>query len=96
MNIGIKEFKKRLSSSSLNIIDIRNKYKFLNGTIKGAIHIDQKELLYNYNRYLNQNNEYYLLCDHGFSSLKLSKILNSLGYKTYSIQGGYDQYLLEK
>lgn len=96
VSIDVVEFKRRLFSSSLNIIDIRSKYKYLSGTINGAINIDEGELLYNSYKYLNQNEEYYLLCDHGFSSLKLSKILNSLGYKTYSIRGGYNQYVLEK
>lgn len=96
MNIDVVELKRKLASNPLNIIDIRSKYKFLSGTIKGAIHVDERELLYYHNQYLSQNKEYYLLCDHGFSSLKLSKMLNSLGYKTYSIRGGYDGYFLEK
>lgn len=96
MIIDMKEFKKRLLSNSLNIVDIRSKYKYLQGTIKGAINVDERELLYNSHQYLKQNEEYYLLCDHGFSSLKLSKMLNGLGYQTYSIRGGYDQYILDK
>lgn len=96
LNISIEEFKKRLFSKDLNIIDTRNKYKYMNGTIYKAINIEENELLYNHLKYLKRNEEYYLLCDHGFSSLRLSKMLNSLGYKTYSIKGGYDEYILEK
>lgn len=60
------------------------------------MYILEEDLLYNSQKYLNKSDEYYLLCDNGFSSLRISRILNSLGYKTYSIDGGYSKYVLEK
>lgn len=96
INISIEELKRKSFNEHLNIIDIRSRYKYINGTINGATYIDENDLLYNNQKYLKKNEEYYLLCDNGFRSLKISKMLNSLGYKTYSIDGGYSKYVLEK
>lgn len=96
INISIEDFKRRFFNGGGKVIDIRSRYKYINGTIEGAMYILEEDLLYNSQKYLNKSDEYYLLCDNGFSSLRISRILNSLGYKTYSIDGGYSKYVLEK
>lgn len=75
------------------IIDIRNYYYYNLGHIKGAINIPYYNLLNNYNHYLNKYSRYYLYCDTGEQSLQIVKRLNSFGYDTVNIIGGYLGYV---
>ena len=71
------------------IIDIRDNYSYNISHIKNSLNIPYYNLLNNYSHYLNKNNTYYLYCDEGKQSFEISKRLNSFGYKTKSIEGGY-------
>lgn len=96
MDISIRELKKLLNSHNINLIDIRNSNLYNRGTIANAINIPMNELLYNIEKYLNKNSEYYLFCSNGSGSKILSNLLNNIGYKTFNIVGGYNEYILEK
>ena len=74
------------------IVDIRNYYFFEMGHIDGAICIPYYNLLNNYSHYLNKLDTYYLYWDNGNQSFNISNRLNSFGYDTYSINGGYEEY----
>ena len=76
-----------------NIIDIRNNYYYNLGHIDGAKNIPYYNLLNNYKYYINKYNTYYLYCDTGEQSLEIVNRLNSFGYKTVNIIGGYEAYL---
>ena len=84
-----------ISFSDLNkisnpiIIDIRDNYSYNISHIKNSINIPYYNLLNNYSHYLTKNNIYYLYCDEGKQSLEISKRLNSFGYNTKSILGGF-------
>lgn len=78
------------------IIDIRSSYKYSLGNIPNSINISEYDLMYNHNRFLNKVDTYYLYCDSGFRSNRLVSYLCSLGYKCVNIEGGYNNYLLEK
>jgi len=80
-------------TSNKNIIDIRNNYYYNLGHINGAINIPYYNLLNNYSYYLNKHNTYYIYCDTGDQSLEIVKRLNSFGYHTININGGYEAYL---
>ena len=41
-------------------------------------------------KYLSFDKTYYLICETGFNSKRLSTILNNKGYHTYSIKNGYE------
>lgn len=82
-----------LSLPTKNIIDIRNKYYYDLGHIHGAINIPYYNLLNNHNYYLNKYSIYYLYCDTGEQSLEIVNRLNSFGYHTINIIGGYEAYL---
>lgn len=71
------------------IIDIRDNYSYNISHIKSAINIPYYNLLNNYSHYLNKNNTYYLYCEEGRQSFEISKRLNSFGYNTKSIEGGF-------
>lgn len=79
-----------------NIIDIRSKREFDLRHIPGAINIEYLELLSNPNKYLNKNNTYYLYCSSGYTSKMVVNKLNTLGYNTVNIDGGFNNYLLRK
>ena len=75
------------------IIDIRSAYSYSLGHISGAINVPYYNLLNNYSHYLSKYNRYYLYCDMGDQSLEIALRLNSFGYDTISIIGGYMEYL---
>lgn len=75
------------------IVDIRSLYEYNEGHIKGAISIPYYNLLNNYSHYLNQYDTYYLYCETGLQSKEISDRLNSFGYHTFNIIGGYQEYL---
>jgi len=75
------------------IVDIRTNYDYSNGHIDGAINIPYYNLLNNYSHYLNKHQFYYLYCEYGMQSKEISDRLNSFGYQTDSISGGYSEYV---
>lgn len=77
-----------------NIIDIRSINSYNNGHINGAIHINQYDLLFNPEKYIKKNETYYIYCNSGVSSKVIVDRLNSKGYHTVNIEGGYNNYLL--
>lgn len=76
-----------------NLIDIRDKYEYMLGHINGSINIPMNYLYMNPENYLEKETTYYLYCDYGMKSRKLSSFLNDLGYKTISLIGGYEKYI---
>lgn len=84
--ISISELK---NISNPIIIDIRDNYSYNISHIKNSINIPYYNLLNNYTHYLNKNNVYYLYCEEGRQSSEISKRLNSFGYNTKSIMGGF-------
>lgn len=78
-----------LKISNSKIIDIRDKYSYNMGNIKGSINIPYYSLLSNYSIYLNKQDTYYLYCDYGKQSKEISARLNLFGYKTFYVKEGY-------
>ena len=78
------------------IIDIRSIEKYNDNHIPKSINIDYNLLINNPNKYLNMNNNYYIYCQRGITSKKVTQILRSFGYNVFSIIGGYEQYILSK
>lgn len=75
------------------IIDIRTKKELMRyGKIKGIRNIEMQMLIKNPEKYLQQDKEYYLMCQSGVKSKKAVKELNKLGYSTISLKGGYYYY----
>ena len=75
------------------IIDIRNAYYYNISHIDNSINIPYYNLLNNYSHYLNKSNTYYLYCDMGEQSGEIADRLSNFGYRVYSIDGGYTEYL---
>ena len=95
-SIDITKLMVMLEKESLNIIDIRTNYEYLNGHIPTAKNIDKNVLVMYPNKYLNKEDTYYIYCQSGHSSNNIVNMLNSKGYNTVNIQGGYNNYLLRK
>ena len=96
MNISMEDFLIKNKNGNLNVIDIRDKYKYDMSHIDGAINIPYNYLIASPNRYLNKNNTYYIYCYNGHTSRKIGNELTNLGYNIISINGGYNYYLLIK
>lgn len=94
--IEINNLLTKLEKEPLNIIDIRTNYEYLNSHIPTAKNIDKNILLMYPNKYLNKEETYYIYCQSGHSSNNLVKILNTKGYNTVNIIGGFNNYLLRK
>ena len=82
--------------NSSNIIDIRDRNSYVMGHIPQAINIEEYDLLFNTNKYLNKNSIYYIYCDLGNRSGQLAMKLRKDGYNVINIEGGYHNYLLRK
>ena len=78
-----------LKLSNPNIIDIRDKYSYNMGNLKGSKNIPYYSLLSNYSIYLNKQEKYYLYCDYGHQSKEISNRLNLFGYNTFYVKEGY-------
>lgn len=90
MAISLEEV---LSLDNPIIVDVRDNYSYSLGHIPKSINIAYYNLLANYSHYLNKENTYCLYCDYGKQSEEISERLNSFGYKTHNIIGGYEKYL---
>ena len=93
MEITVEEL---LKKSNVNIIDIRNTHKYVEGHIPGAISIDSYQLLFYTHQYLKKDETYYIYCDSGVRSRMIAKELSAKGYSVISVIGGYQNYLLRK
>ena len=97
-SIDIKEIDQiHITTNSENnqnvLIDIRDKYEYILGSIKGSINIPYNYLALMPENYLNFNTTYYIYCDSGSKSRKLCIALKQLGYHVVDLIGGYNHYI---
>lgn len=76
----------------ITIIDIRNKDEFNYYHIPNSINMKEDDLYHNFSDHLSFNNTYFLICNKGQSSLSLALFLSQKGYKTYSVNGGIQNF----
>ncbi|MDD3392818.1 MAG: rhodanese-like domain-containing protein [Bacilli bacterium] len=93
-DISVHDFIK--SHICFNIIDMRSIEKFNHNHIPGAKNIQMEKLIANPSKYINRNETYYIYCDKGLISAKVAQILRKMGYQLVSINGGYEEWILEK
>ena len=96
MQISIDSLNSKNKYNTLNIIDIRDNIAYSKGHIVNAKNIPKEMLMDSPEKYLNTKETYYIYCQSGATSNKIVHILNSRGYHTYNIIGGYNNYLLWK
>lgn len=85
-----------LKLNNINIIDIRSEQRYNNNHINGAKNIPYEKLIINPSKYLNKQEKYYLYCQKGITSIKISRLLRSMGYNTINIIGGYEAWILKQ
>lgn len=70
----------------MKIIDVSDKYTYMNGHLDNSINIPYDELINNYRYYLNKNERYYLYCKSGKLSRRATAILSSIGYNVITLE----------
>lgn len=93
MGISVTDLMKK---GNVNLIDIRAKESYNNNHLPGAKNISQNELLIMPEKYLKQNETYYIYCQHGHNSKKICQVLNAKDYNAIDIIGGYEAWVLSK
>ena len=84
-----------LSGNFINIIDVRDKSDFFEKHIMGSQNIPCNVLLSNPFIYLNYYTNYYIICDYGITSPKVSKILEGKGFNITNVLGGINKWKYE-
>lgn len=94
-SLDIKEIDQiNIAANSQNmLIDIRDKYEYILGSINGSVNIPYNYLALMPENYLNFNTTYYIYCDSGSKSRRLCIELNRLGYHVVDLIGGYNHYI---
>ena len=70
----------------MKIIDVSDKYTYMNSHLNNSINIPYNELINNYRYYLNKNETYYLYCKSGKLSKRATLVLSSIGYKVFTLE----------
>ncbi len=93
MNISVKDL---IEGNFSSIIDMRSIEKYNNNHIPGSINVPKLLLIQNPEKYMNKNQTYYLYCQNGQASYKVSEALNKKGYRIINVLGGYEAWILSK
>ena len=78
----------------LNIIDIRDNYRYNFKHIPNAKNIPKNFLIMNPHNYLDKNETYYIYCEMGINSQEVCERLTDMGYDVVNIIGGFNEYKL--
>ena len=77
----------------IELIDIREPYEYNSGSIKTAKNIPMNTLLDNPSKYLEQDKEYYIMCQAGGRSARTCSELTKKGFNVINVSGGMGSYL---
>jgi len=80
----------QLMTTNPNIIDCREPYEFARYHLPTARNVPFHSLTMYPERFMNTQETYYIICDHGSVSYRAATILASYGYHTISVSGGYE------
>ena len=95
-SISISDLINNYNNKPINLIDIRDSYNYNLGHIYNSRNIPMYSLICNPSKFLSINETYYIYCQSGNRSKNVVNKLNSLGYDTINVDGGYNLYLLMK
>lgn len=70
----------------MKIIDVSDRYTYSQTHLNNSINIPYDELINNYRRYLNKEENYYLYCKSGKLSKRAALVLSSLGYNVFVLK----------
>lgn len=77
----------------IELIDIREPYEYLGGSIKTAKNIPMMKLINEPSKYLKDDKTYFLMCYSGSRSRRACMYLTKLGYDVVNVTGGYGSYV---
>lgn len=81
-----------MKRKNINIIDIRDEYKFKKSHIINSINIPYRYLITNPSQYLNKQDNYVIICDYGITSDDAAEKLYKLGYNVTSVVNGISNW----
>lgn len=87
LNLKIKQ------GQSFNIFDVRQKERYDDFHLQGALHLEKGLLLESPNKYMNKQDTYYVTCNGGNSAGMIAAILSNQGFKIISLEGGMNELL---
>ena len=90
------EWEDLLNKNNVNIIDIRDRVKYISSHVYNSRNIELFELVNYPEKYINKEDIYYIYCDNGNKSRYAVYTLNKLGYTTVNINGGFYNYLFRE
>lgn len=77
----------------VKIIDIRKRYLYNLGSVPSSINIPSNFLLMYPDKYLKNDEVYYIYCSQGMESSKVCAKLAKQGYNVINVLGGYNGYV---
>ncbi|MEG0297331.1 MAG: rhodanese-like domain-containing protein [Clostridium sp.] len=80
----------------INLIDIRETYEYKSGSLRGSKNIPMGKLSEEAEKYLNKNDEYYIMCQSGGRSSRMCSKLTKQGYNVINVSGGMGSYVGSK
>jgi rhodanese-related sulfurtransferase len=80
----------------IDLVDIREPYEYLGGSLKGAKNIPMQKLISDPSKYMKENKTYYVICHSGSRSGRTCRYLTKLGYDVVNVTGGYGSYVGSK
>ncbi|MGT2772133.1 rhodanese-like domain-containing protein [Streptococcus marimammalium] len=86
-SISMSTFQKKHLEKKLNLIDVRERDEYDSGHIPGAQNLPLSDFQSIYQT-LNQEKDYYIVCQSGSRSLMASQFLTAKGYHVINVEGG--------
>ncbi len=86
-----------MAKESYDLIDIRDAGSVIYGLIPGAINIPVEELKNDAEKYLesiDKQKKVIIYCQRGEKSVEIAEIIEKCGRECYSLEGGYNAYLM--
>jgi NADPH-dependent 2,4-dienoyl-CoA reductase/sulfur reductase-like enzyme/rhodanese-related sulfurtransferase len=83
-----EEFKEKMKNG-VQILDVRSKPEYKNGSVEGAVHIYVNELRDNLDK-LDNDKPVFIFCAVGFRGYLAVRVLRNLGYEAYNVTGGIE------
>ncbi len=93
------DFKKKIESSDVILIDVRTPMEFSQGHIQGSVNVDfnEEKDFQNYFENLDKSETIFLYCRSGNRSRKSAEKLIDLGFnKIYDLDGGFIEWNLNE
>ncbi|MGL4338387.1 MAG: rhodanese-like domain-containing protein [Turicibacter sp.] len=85
-HINMVELQKKIGN--INLIDVREVSEYKTGYIPTAKNIPMNQLIQNPAQNLNQNEDYYIVCQSGGRSQMVCMMLEVQGYTVHNVVGG--------